>query len=552
MALLTPIAAVALDAGAVALLGWTTWTAFRARERPSGRSFTAVSGMLLAWALCEVAAELPGRSALQSISSAGTLGAFLVALFVPTALAVYALSYTGRGTGFTWVRLLVGIGLALPFGLAAALFAGDPTTTAAERTLASLLGTELLLNFGLFLYATYLLVGHGRSNDRLSGVQMPVVLAGVAAPYLGGLAGDGGAAVDGVTIGLLASGGLLAVALRRYPVLTGFPKAEYVARTRVVEALQEAVVVIDWDAHVLDANERTGALFGSSPSELVGEPLQSFVDELAAVDLDPGATGTVALRTTAGRREFQYSVSAVDAPHGEHGTTPTARAVLLRDVTDRQTREQRLTVLNRVLRHNVRNELDVVLAHAERIEDDDLRTAITDRATDLVSIGEKARAAEGVMTASTGSPERVDVTEVAAAVVEDHRREHPESDLSLSGPDALTLSSHPTLLRRLLAELVENAIVHSDAASPTVEVSVATTPDGAAELVVTDDGPGIPDREAKVLSNGPETQLEHGRGMGLWLVNWATAQLGGELTFDRRESGGTAVTVRLHDVEYEP
>ena len=551
MSLAALLVAVALDAGAVALLGWTTWTAFRARERPSGRSFTAVSGMLLAWALCGVAAELPGASALQSVSSVGTLGAFLVALFVPVVLAVYALSYTGRGTGFTWWRLLVGVGLVLPLGLAAPVLAGDPTTTAAERTLASLLGTELVLNFGLFLYATYLLVGHGRSNDRLSDVQMPVVLLGVAAPYLGGLTGNGGAAADGVTIGLLASGGLLAVAVRRYPVLTGFPKAEYVARTRVVEALQEAVVVIDWDAHVLDANERTGVLFGRPPAELVGEPLRSFADGLADVDLEPGATGMVMLRTTAGRREFQYSVSAVDGTPGDDGTTPTARAVLLRDVTDRQTREQRLTVLNRVLRHNVRNELDVVLAHAERIEDEDLRAAITDRATELVEIGEKARAAEGVMTASTESPERVDVTEVAATVVADHRREHPESDVSLSCPDELTLSSHPTLLRRLLAELVENAIVHNDTDSPTVEVSVTAAPDGTAELAVADDGPGISEREVTVLSNGPETQLEHGRGMGLWLANWATAQLGGELSFDSNDPGGTVVTVRLHDVEYE-
>jgi signal transduction histidine kinase len=270
------------------------------------------------------------------------------------------------------------------------------------------------------------------------------------------------------------------------------------------------------------------------------------------VDLHPGATGTVTLRTTAGRREFQYSVSAVDGDPGDDGSTPTARAVVLRDVTDRQTREQRLTVLNRVLRHNVRNDLDVVLAHAERIEDEDLRAAITDRATDLVEIGEKARAAEGVMTASTESPERVDVTEIAATVVEDHRREHPESDVSLSGRDELTLSSHPTLLGRLLAELVENAIVHNDADAPTVEVSVTAGPDGTAELAVADDGPGIPEREAKVLSNGPETQLEHGRGMGLWLVNWATAQLGGDLTFDRSDAAGTVATVRLHDVEYDP
>jgi signal transduction histidine kinase len=205
-----------------------------------------------------------------------------------------------------------------------------------------------------------------------------------------------GPVADGVTVGLLAAGGLFVIAIRRYPVMTGFPESESVARTRVVEGIE-------------------------------------------GTDLSAGATGTVALTTTKGRRLFQYSVSAVDSSGNaeENEGDPVARAVVFRDVTDRQTREQRLTVLR---------------------------------------------------------------------------------EIALACPDELTISSHPAVVRRLLSELVENAVRHTDKTIPRVEITVHFCSEATAEMIVADDGPGIPERERAILSDGIETPLAHGRGVGLWTV----------------------------------
>ena len=139
------------------------------------------------------------------------------------------------------------VGIALPVVCSGLVLAAEPPTQVVEAMIASFVGTELLYLFTLSMYGTYLVVGHGRQHARVSNLQSVVVVAGVAAPYLLGLVGSSGGVADGVTAGLLVSGGLFAVAMHRYPVLTGFPKADYVARTRVVEALQEGVVVVDWD-----------------------------------------------------------------------------------------------------------------------------------------------------------------------------------------------------------------------------------------------------------------------------------------------------------------
>jgi len=46
-----------------------------------------------------------------------------------------------------------------------------------------------------------------------------------------------------------------------------------------------------------------------------------------------------------------------------------------------------------------------------------------------------------------------------------------------------------------------------------------------------------------VLERGRETDLNHGSGIGLWLVRWTATTLEGDLDFDT--SDGTTVTVRL-------
>jgi signal transduction histidine kinase len=544
----TTLAAVALDAAAVALLGWVTWTAFRSRERPSAGPFTALVATLTLWAAFSLVAELPVVHPESHVASLLQFGQIGCALFLPGLWTLYTLGYTGRGTGLTLWRVAMLAGIGLPVVLAGVALVVAPSESAAEPALASLVGTEFLYLLVVWLYGTYLLVGLARRHDRVSAPQVAVLLIGVVAPYLLGSTGRPETAADGVTLGLLLAGGLLGVAVWRYPVLTGFPKADHVARSRVVEDLQEAVVVVDWENRIIDANATTARLFDRDPAALIGAPIESVADGIAGRDLSAGATGTVGLRTTQGRRQFRFSVSAVGSQpaDADRDSDPVARAVLFRDVTERRTREQRLTVLNRALRHNVRNELDIVLAHADRIDDPDIRSAIREGATDLVDLSDRAREAEELMTASMASPERIDLAAVATTVAEQYRGGDHDGEISVDRPDELVLRSHRQVVQQVLSELVDNALTHADRPAPQVEVIVREGTEAAAEVTVADDGPGIPERERRLLAAGDETPLEHGQGIGLWFVNWAVTQLGWELEFAENDPRGSRVTVRLY------
>ena len=502
----------------------------------------AVLGLLTAWALFALGGILPVLSQLDVVSTAFSLSQLGAGIIFPGAWVVYALSYTGRGSGLNAWRVALFVPLVVPAVLSGVVLAVMEPGRSAEVLLAPLFGTILFHAAVLLVYGVYRLVRFGWSHPRISERQVAVVTGGVAAPYLLAVTWSG-SVLTGTDLGLLASGVLLSTAVRRYPVASGFPEADHIARTRVVETLQEAVLVLDWDDHVLDVNDTAAEWFGTTADAMVGESVHAVVDGLADTDLAAGATGRVSLQTERGRRRFQYSVSAVtDASDGDAGEV--ARTLLLRDVTGSVTRRQRLTVLNRILRHNVRNNLDAALAYADRVTDDEMREGITENVRETLELASKARDAEEVMNSVTDAPEPVRLADVAATVADQFRAGAYAGTVSVTSIDDPVVQSHPSVVRRVLVELVENAFVHSDGAVA-VEVVVRDCPDEWAEVVVADDGPGIPEEERAVLASGTETQLEHGHGIGLWFVTWAVTQLGGTVEFEENDPSGSVVAVRL-------
>ncbi|WP_415380398.1 ATP-binding protein [Halosimplex sp. TS25] len=212
-------------------------------------------------------------------------------------------------------------------------------------------------------------------------------------------------------------------------------------------------------------------------------------------------------------------------------------------------RRTEVIVLNRVLRHNLRNAMTVVVGNADRIAErtDDETTVveadrIRRRGESLLDLADHARAIEGSLGARPEESVRrsVDavVDEVAATLVE----EFPHATVETDHPDEPAVLPNGDVLLVVLDELARNAIVHNDD-GPTVRIA-ATIADGSARFTIADDGPGMPVVERRVLTERfVETPTEHGAGLGLWLVNWLVHWADGDVAVDVDE--GTTVTVTV-------
>jgi len=233
----------------------------------------------------------------------------------------------------------------------------------------------------------------------------------------------------------------------------------------------------------------------------------------------------------------------------------------LRDETRRDRYEQRLHVLTRVLRHDLRNELNVVHGYADVIaaeggDDADYAERIQRSAERLASLGTRVRGVDQTLRRTDHGGRPVDVTRVVTEVADRARDRFPEMTVTVETDEVLAYADE--LLATALWNVVENTGRHHDGDRPRIAITLSDD-SGTAELRIADDGPGIPAEDREAVESGQETQLRHASGLGLWLVRWIVDGVDGELSFvdgDEAEfepidDVGTVVVLRLRAADSE-
>jgi methyl-accepting chemotaxis protein len=229
------------------------------------------------------------------------------------------------------------------------------------------------------------------------------------------------------------------------------------------------------------------------------------------------------------RQAFDEDVLDADVPGRVGESVATMHHDLQQFIT-------RLEVLNRILRHNLRNQLDVINSHAEALDDTEHREAILAATESLAGLGSRARHIDHVLSKDP-QPTSIDPADRIAAVLRDIETDGVTVSTSLS--DDATVVTDAEILTTVLRSPLENAVEYADSG---VGVSVEST-DSGCTIEIRDDGPGIPDSELEPLATDQETPLRHGRGLGLWELKWGVDKLDGDLSFVIDD--GTTVTIRL-------
>jgi len=332
---------------------------------------------------------------------------------------------------------------------------------------------------------------------------------------------------------------------------------------RKTRAMDEAEVGIsmadaDGDLPLVYANEGFERITGYGAEEMLGRNcrfLQGEATDPEAVDRlrdgidaeEPTSAELLNYRADGSPFWNQIRLNPVE---GDDGAL-THYLGFQTDVTERKRTEQLVRLLNRVLRHNLRNDLNVLLGVGSHLQSgsvtgdvSELGARIERTANRLVETSEQARELERNARRDR-DPRRLDPDALFdAATVALPTDATVDTDVRTergicAGPE----------LERALAELARNAVAHNPDDEPWVELRA--TDDGEwVELVVRDDGPGIDDMEAAAIDAGKETALVHCSGLGLWLVNWIVTRYGGSFGIRPREDAeGSVATIRLPGID---
>jgi len=228
-------------------------------------------------------------------------------------------------------------------------------------------------------------------------------------------------------------------------------------------------------------------------------------------------------------------------------------AVLRETQAELEAANEELALLNQVVRHDIKNDVAVIVGHGRGLADqldepaaDSLQSMLR-AATHITDITETVGEFLDVLGGDAEPAlEPIDLTAVVTDECRNARDTYPDADIRIDDefPTGVAVAA-TELLSSVFRNLLTNAVTHNN--KPTPEVTISGEERGDSVVVhVADNGPGIPeDRREEVFGRGEQGLESPGSGIGLYLVDTLITLFGGAIEITDNEPAGTVFTLTL-------
>jgi two-component system sensor kinase FixL len=349
---------------------------------------------------------------------------------------------------------------------------------------------------------------------------------------------------------------------------------ESIARANVYfESAVEGIVSVDDRGLIVRANRTIERLFGYSPAELIGKPIEILIPErlrkvhgqhrelfFQAPRSRPMGLGLNLVGRRRDGSEFPVEVSLTVTQ------TDQDRLVIafVTDITERLALEhearrgETLTTLGMVaagIVHEINNPIGIIASRAELLLDDPdvlspgLRADLEVLRRNALRVG---RISQGLLALARQGPKTFttidmnDVIEDALLLVSKQMSKEGiriETALESSLPP---VSGDPTALEEVIINLLLNAgQAIGGGGSVRVHTQHAPQPMGQVRIIVADDGPGIPPATMERLFDPFFSTKATGLGIGLWLSKRIISEHRGDISVESEIGRGTRFLIRL-------
>ncbi|MBT9492015.1 MAG: PAS domain-containing protein [Paucibacter sp.] len=484
---------------------------------------------------------------------------------------------------------------------------------ATAKTLARVSSPQWWASIGVDLA----LFGLLHALDRSGGVNygalfvMPVLMAGVLTPRLLGLATAataalimlgvaGWAVLDGADVALrltqagLVGSGFFVISLLASEMASRLAREERAARGSmefarqqaqlnrlVIDEMQEGVLVVDRRGHVRAANPAARDLLADGPASVrtapfqmrgvaAWQPLVRAVEQAftsaawpeagrdVALAFDNGAERSLRLRMRFTRRRESEASEDLCVLFVEDNRKVLARS-----------QQEKLAAMGRVsagIAHEIRNPL-AAIDQANALLAEDLAEPRAQQLTRMVAsnVARLKRIIDDVLEVAPGAvpaPVPLDASLLVSETCLEWARTNqlapgPNDRLSCALPThALVISFDPEHLRRVLVNLLDNALRHAEAGPASVQVElkaeVLANSQPWARLTVFSAGAAIPPEVERHLFEPFFSTRSRGSGLGLYICRELCERYGAQIDYRRRQDParpGNEFSIRLRLLE---
>ncbi len=323
---------------------------------------------------------------------------------------------------------------------------------------------------------------------------------------------------------------------------------------RISEISPYAIILVDQETgEITDANRAAEEIIGSDREDIIGreyltihpevyrERVQEIFDEE-----DPSFSSEYDILNAEGERvPVEIRTSTLELG------SKSIRFLALNDISKRKEAEEREEFLHSLLRHDLKNKMQISKGFLQLLEEADLEERYdrsVEKALDSFEEGmeiiEKVRKVRGI---EQDVVREIDIDEEIGKTIEEYRAEAEEHGMkiSLELPENRTKVKGGDLLSEVFSNLVGNCIEHSGGHE--IKVSCQET-DGEVLCTLEDDGEGIPTDQMDEVFNRGYTTCEDSSGLGLFLVKEIIEKYGGSIEVRGSDLGGARFDVHLQKV----
>ncbi|MFC7078699.1 PAS domain-containing sensor histidine kinase [Haloarcula halophila] len=328
----------------------------------------------------------------------------------------------------------------------------------------------------------------------------------------------------------------------------------------VIDCVQNPTFLKDADGRYVVCNDEFVSFVERDRDAIIGKRTAEFRPDLARVCDTTDAQllasgGTEQLELTIelanGNRDIVVERRGYDGD-GFSGIVGVIQDVTLQQRRETELREQtrNLEILNQVTRHDIRNDMQVILGMADVLrgyvdeEGQQYLERLAESGKHVVDLTRQARDLTETMLSGDEELTAMSLRPALEAQVDEVGSAYDRAVVTIADtiPEAEVIADE--MLSSVFRNIIANGIQHNDSEVPRVTVT-ATTDEDFAEVRIADNGPGVPDeRKTEIFGRGEKGLESSGTGLGLYLVDSLVEKYGGEVQVTDGKEGAEFV-VRL-------
>lgn len=331
----------------------------------------------------------------------------------------------------------------------------------------------------------------------------------------------------------------------------------------LLDAIEDVVYVLDRQGDLQKWNVALEEVTGYGPEEIESMNAADFFaeEDAEAVEravreaFETGRTRVeLAFVTAAGESvPYEFIANVFTDPDGRQVMAGIGRdrTVHVEYETALEEQRDRLEVLNQVMRHDVRNDMQVISGRAgileAYVEEEGIEhlRAVQRSAKQVVELTKTARELTKTMLRQEKKRHPVRLDRTLESELDATRAEYDEAVIRVDGivPEVEVWADE--LLEAVFRNLLQNAVIHNDKDVPEVAISVEDREE-VVRVQIADNGPGIHEAQKEQIFGKGEKSLDSpGTGLGLYLVKTLIESYDGDVWVEDNEPEGAVFVVEL-------